>query len=139
MQLGEADLSDARLGSGLTPRSFHSRLRNPPAQRSSRRRSNLRCAGIRRAMVLGSHGWTRRAFLISGVGSGAGDLGLRTDGQPSAAFDRQRVLIWLDTQQPKCACDFNRAVFAFAFFCRRQVRELLAAISRGQLDCPCPV
>src|SRR5258705_13786035 len=33
--------------------------------------------------------------------------------------------------------NFNDAVFAFAFFSRRQDRELLGAISRGLLDCPC--
>jgi hypothetical protein len=32
---------------------------------------------------------------------------------------------------------FNLAVFALAFFAGRQDRELLGAISRGLLDCPC--
>ncbi len=32
--------------------------------------------------------------------------------------------------------NFNHALFAFAFFSRRQDRELLGAISRGLLDCP---
>jgi hypothetical protein len=32
--------------------------------------------------------------------------------------------------------NFNHAVFALAFFSRRQDRELLGAISRGLLDCP---
>jgi hypothetical protein len=35
--------------------------------------------------------------------------------------------------------NFNRAVFALAFFSRRQDRELLGAIFRGLLDCPCRV
>ena len=30
----------------------------------------------------------------------------------------------------------TRTLFAFAFFSRRQDRELLGAISRGLLDCP---
>jgi hypothetical protein len=34
---------------------------------------------------------------------------------------------------------FNHAVFTLAFFSRRQDRELLGAISRGLLDCPCRV
>ena len=33
--------------------------------------------------------------------------------------------------------NFNYAVFALAFFSRRQDRELPGAISRGLLDCPC--
>jgi hypothetical protein len=33
--------------------------------------------------------------------------------------------------------NFNRALFALAFFFRLQDRELLGAISRGLLDCPC--
>ena len=33
--------------------------------------------------------------------------------------------------------NFNQAVFALAFFFRRQDRELPGAISRGLLDCPC--
>jgi hypothetical protein len=37
------------------------------------------------------------------------------------------------------AIDFNRAIFALAFFSRRQDRELPGAISRGLLDCPCRV
>ena len=32
--------------------------------------------------------------------------------------------------------NFNHALFALAFFSRRQDRELLGAISRGLLDCP---
>ena len=32
--------------------------------------------------------------------------------------------------------NFNHALFAFAFFARRQDRELPGAISRGLLDCP---
>ncbi len=32
--------------------------------------------------------------------------------------------------------NFNHAVFALAFYSRRQDRELLGAISRGLLDCP---
>src|SRR5258705_8595953 len=35
--------------------------------------------------------------------------------------------------------NFNHAVFALAFFSRRQDRELPGAISRGLLDCPCRV
>ena len=35
--------------------------------------------------------------------------------------------------------NFNHAVFTLAFFSRRQDRELLGAISRGLLDCPCRV
>jgi hypothetical protein len=35
--------------------------------------------------------------------------------------------------------NFNHAVFTFAFFSRRQDRELFGAISRGLLDCPCRV
>ena len=35
--------------------------------------------------------------------------------------------------------NFNHALFAFAFFSRRQDLELPGAISRGLLDCPCPV
>ena len=35
--------------------------------------------------------------------------------------------------------NFNQAVFALAFFSRRQDRELPGAISRGLLDCPCRV
>ena len=33
--------------------------------------------------------------------------------------------------------NFNDPVFALAFFSGRQDRELLGAISRGLLDCPC--
>jgi hypothetical protein len=32
--------------------------------------------------------------------------------------------------------NFNQALFAFAFFSRRQDQELLGAVSRGLLDCP---
>ena len=35
--------------------------------------------------------------------------------------------------------DFNHAVFVLAFFSRQQDRELLGAISRDLLDCPCRV
>ena len=35
--------------------------------------------------------------------------------------------------------NFNHALFALAFFSRRQDRELLGAISRGLLVCPCRV
>ena len=35
--------------------------------------------------------------------------------------------------------NFNQALFALAFFSRRQDRELPGAISRGLLDCPCRV
>ena len=33
--------------------------------------------------------------------------------------------------------NLNQALFASAFFSRRQDRELPGAISRGLLDCPC--
>ena len=35
--------------------------------------------------------------------------------------------------------NFNQAVFALAFFSQRLDREPRVAISRGLLDCPCPV
>ena len=40
------------------------------------------------------------------------------------------------TREPE---NFSHALFAFPFFYRRQDRELLGAIFRGLLDCPCRV
>jgi hypothetical protein len=56
---------------------------------------------------------------------------------------RGSELVFQGVGESHCKClpesereNFNDAVFALAFFSRRQDRELLGATSRGLLDCP---
>ena len=57
-------------------------------------------------------------------------------GGKDVAHDIRDIIIALSEREQE---NFNHALFALAFFSRRQDRELLGAISRGLLDCPCRV
>jgi hypothetical protein len=78
-----------------------------------------------------SHRALRRCFITRCI-----ELGL--DFKTVAAFQGHRDggVFCAITSTP---FHFNHALLAFAFFSGQQDRELLGAISRGLLDCPCRV
>jgi len=78
--------------------------------------------------------------IVSNPRKTRGDLSARTQERASV---RGSVLVFQGGGESHYKClpesereNFNDAVFAFAFYSRRQDRELLGEISRGLLDCP---